>query len=82
MMGPFRQNPNALQLYVVTFGASDIAPGKYAVREQTVAGGTIANGDAKLADTLEAVRSLVPPWAGYNLGRMPGDDPVIVEVWI
>lgn len=33
------------------------------------------------ADTLEEIRKKIPPNL-YNLGRQPGDDPKIVEVWI
>lgn len=37
--------------------------------------------DCFLADTLENARSLVPR-GFYPVGRMPGDDPAILEVWI
>ena len=37
-----------------------------------------------LGDTLEEMRGLIHGLApgAYNLGRQPGDDSVIVEVWI
>jgi len=33
------------------------------------------------ADSLWGARKLVPP-GRFNLGRQPGDDPVITETWI
>ena len=34
-----------------------------------------------IADTLEEMRTLIPQYM-VNIGRMPEDDPVIIEVWI
>lgn len=44
--------------------------------------GTIVHDeDAATAPTLEAARMLVPWWF-VRCRRGPGDDPVIVEVWL
>lgn len=80
MMATFERHAKKAQLYVITTGASDIPPGKFCVREHLVPGG--ATKTCALADSLEEARTLVPAWADQNLGRMDGDDPVIVESWV
>ena len=42
--------------------------------------GVIATRDIRKADTLDALRALLPPGL-ICLPRHPADDPVIVEVW-
>lgn len=56
-------------------------PEGYVVRRWRIGEqGLEAESFAWRVDTLEQARAVVP--AGlYCLGRMPGDDPVILEVW-
>lgn len=58
-------------------------PGGFVVREWFVSSDGIEAGPVLGIDlpSIDAARALVPPDL-YNVGRMPGDDPVIVEVWI
>lgn len=50
------------------------------VREWIVSAAGPQPGRAWHVPTLERARALVPPGM-YNLGRMPDDDPTIVETW-
>jgi len=75
-------DPAALVLYTV-YGSPRDYPGEFVVRRSVVAGGAVKI-DPELfarAPTLDAVRALLPPHL-YPLPRQPGDDPVIVEVWL
>lgn len=58
-------------------------PGSFVVREWHIVRGRTAPvaGDlVAVVDTLGDARAAVPDGL-YNLGRQPGDDSVIVEVW-
>jgi hypothetical protein len=73
--------PGALSVFVITFNPSDF-PGLYVMREQKILGGKIyAAGFARTAKTLDEIRARVPKGL-TRLDRAPGDDPVIVEVWV
>lgn len=71
-----------LDLFVLTANPSDY-PGKYVVRRQRVSAGQIVTSpDPEIvSDTIEQARAVIPPDM-VNVGRQPGDDLVIVEVWI
>lgn len=59
-------------------------PDHWVVRPFRSEDGRVRPGMAKLADTLEEARALVPI-DRFGLHRMepsPGDDPVIAETWI
>jgi len=57
-------------------------PGKFVARKHVVgAGSSRATDDHYVADSLADARGMIPPFL-HNLGRQPGDDPVIVESWI
>lgn len=71
-----------LTMYVVTENPRDY-PGKFVVRESLIVRGRtepVPGGVVVVADTLGDARAALPDGL-YNLGRQPGDDPVIVEVW-
>lgn len=70
------------RLYVVMFNPSDF-PGKYVVREHRVfPGGTpVASLFAYVVDDLAAARACLPEGL-LRMAPMPGDDKVIVEVWL
>ena len=71
-----------LPMYVIYDNATDY-PGEFVCRVQRVIGGQIfADRDLfARGTTLNDVRVKLPPGL-YNLGRNPGDEPHIVEVWI
>lgn len=71
-----------LKVYVVFCFPSD-GPEKYVLHEQTVMhDGTVEIGRKKqVADSLKAVRLLVPPGL-RRVARHRGDDPRIVESWV
>jgi hypothetical protein len=57
-------------------------PDRYVIREWEVEGSeVIPSPIALLADSIEEAREKVPKGL-FKLGRHPGDDPVIVEVWV
>lgn len=64
-------------------------PDKWVLRRWRVLGGSVpegveriqADGEAILGDSLDDVRKHIPE-GSLNLGRFPGDDPVIHEVWM
>lgn len=58
-------------------------PDSFVVREWHIVRGRttpVAGGVLAVVDTLGDARAAVPDGL-YNLGRQPGDDSVIVEVW-
>jgi hypothetical protein len=68
---------------IVIYDRPHDAPDGYAVRAWDVRAGIVAPGamlGSGLATICEA-RALVPPGL-VNIGRMDGDDPKIVEVWL
>ena len=70
---------NALPQWVIYRGARDVST-EYLVRRWEIRPGTAVPCEGLGADTLDAARALVP--AGMvRLERVPGDDPVIAEVW-
>lgn len=64
-------------LFVVYDHPSDF-PHCYVVRRWN---GNIPSREFCVAPTLEGARAAIPAHCA-NLGRMPGEDPVILEVWI
>lgn len=70
-----------LSMWVVTQNPTDF-PGKFVAREWLIgAGCQAATLNHHVADTLDHVRSMLPPEL-CRLPRDPSDDPVIVESWI
>lgn len=70
-------------MYTITRQPADLPGAAFAVREHLVRpAGPVVGDLLGTADTIEAARDLVPESAGANLGRSPGDDPVIVETWM
>jgi hypothetical protein len=69
---------DALNIYAVYRHPSDY-PDKYVVRRHVVNQGPTE--DFHVEDTLEAVRSHIPPYC-YRLDRMATDDPKILETWL
>jgi hypothetical protein len=71
-----------LPIYVVYFNTRDY-PNVYVARRQ-VCSANLVEVDADIcawALTLEALRSLLPEGL-HRIPPMPGDDPVVVEVWL
>lgn len=70
-----------LTLYVLYFNPSDY-PGQYVVRRQHVKDGRLAiDVEVLVFKTLTTARRHIP--AGLvNIGRMPDDDPAILEAWV
>lgn len=71
-----------MEHYVIYSSPADF-PGQFVVRRWLIAGGRCRPDGAPIAVTcdLAAARGAIPD--GFTcLGRFPGDDPVIVEVWI
>lgn len=67
-------------MWVIYHNPRDFPPGAYVARPWR--NDKHPDGDTYLmADTLEKVRAMLPPGLTCLL-RMPGDDPVIVEVWV
>jgi hypothetical protein len=56
-------------------------PGLFVVRRWEIRSGWVNACEARVANTLEAAREVVPPGM-YRLPRFPDDDPKIVEVWL
>lgn len=77
----FKSNESVLYVYTIYFNPSDF-PGLYVVRKfACTATETTASPDATTHETLEQARAAIPN--GYMCaGRIPEDDPVIVESWI
>lgn len=73
---------DCLDLLVIYEDPTDF-PGRFVVRAHVVDGqGTRPKPDPEaIVDTLEQARKSVP-FGKVNLGRMPEDDPKIVEVWL
>lgn len=73
---------DCLCVFTVMFNAADF-PEKYVVREQRIfpGGGRVVNRFVHVVDTLKAARACVPRGL-VRTAPMPGDDKVIVEVWL
>jgi hypothetical protein len=73
------------KIFTVFENPSDY-PGKFVIRESriTTAGALLAPMPLAICDTLEQARaSIAEHHPGLiRMHRMPGDDPVIVEVWL
>lgn len=68
-----------LDQYVVYDHPAD-HPDKWVVRRWEIHAGSEHPRESWTADTLEDARSIVPAHL-VNIGRFPGDDPAIYEVW-
>lgn len=66
-----------LELWVIYKDPLDV-PGKFVLRKWIYDKPTKT---MHIKDTLEEIRAIVPPGL-FNIGRSPGDDPKILEVWI
>lgn len=72
---------DALAMWVIYERPSDYPESFVVRRVQVVAGKLLFDKTRELRLTLEEARAAIP--AGlHNLGRQPGDDPVIREVWL
>ena len=72
---------NPLSIWTICKNPSD-HPGKFTARRHEVfPGRSSATQHLLVADSLEAIRALLPPGL-YLIPREPNDDPVIVESWI
>jgi hypothetical protein len=70
-----------MEQWCIYFNPAD-APWQYVVRRWTIkAGNCIPDKMAQFKPTLLEARACLPDGL-YRLERFPGDDPVIVEVWI
>jgi hypothetical protein len=67
----------ALELYVIYYHPLDY-PTDFVIRRFE---GETPTGEVRTAKTLDAVRAMVPDGC-VNIGRMSGDEPQIVEVWV
>lgn len=68
-------------MYVIYRYPADY-PDKYVMRKTFItSSGIVMDRDCVLADSLEEVRSKVPPNL-YNIGRSPMDEEQIVETWM
>lgn len=73
--------PLLLEQWVVTASPSDF-PGQFVARKWLIGAGLTAVTDMfETADDLAQLRSRLP-FGLTCIGRQPGDDPVIVEVWL
>lgn len=73
---------DTLGIWTVTHRPRDLPGVEYAARLHYVGRGATWPSDRLLtAPSLEAIRRALPPGL-YNLGRVPDDDPAIVESWV
>ncbi len=73
----------SLPFYVIYRNPSDF-PGKWVLRVQYAEDGgqiRVESKPAYVGDSLDEARDALP-WGTCNIHRMPGDDPVIYEVWV
>lgn len=73
-----------LRMWTVTAHPADLPAVPFVVRERVMTGGEGEDaGVVGQASTLAEARTRIRDLGGsVNLGREPGDPPVIVEVWI
>ena len=77
-------DPETIMVQYVIYRHPKDYPGQYVVRKWHIMKGQSepeADKECQAVDTLEAARKLVPPGM-YCMGRAPGDDPIILEVWV
>lgn len=74
-------DPNVLAIWTIYQNPSDF-PGKTVARCQHVIHGAAAAQGETIEGSLEALRERFRSMGLVNIGREPGDDPVIVEVWL
>ena len=71
----------SIETYTVYKNPKDY-PGKFVARKFLVtAKGATPTAEVMVEDSFEALRKR-KPWDLITMGRIPGDDPCIVEVWI
>jgi hypothetical protein len=71
-----------LIMWVIYDSPKDARMARFVARKFEIGPGTVTpTRDAFEGDTLEEMRSLLPPGL-HRLAREPGDDPVIVETWL
>ena len=72
---------DALSMWVVYDHPRD-HPDKWVARRWEVrAGITAATSDVRFAESLDALRDMIPPGLAM-IPRVPQDDPAIAEVWL
>lgn len=74
---------DALDLWTVYRRPCDIPDAEFVARRYTIEPGrrTLADLEYLVAETIDELRAKLPPGL-VRLDPMPGDDPVIVEVWL
>jgi hypothetical protein len=73
-------NMEELIIWTIYHNPSDY-PGKYVARKFAITKDIVPTRDMFIADSLEEIRAMLPPNL-YCTSPLPGDDPVIVEVWL
>ena len=71
---------DVLEMFVIYDHPKDY-PDFVVLRVWSVHAGRVEPGISYVEKTIEACRRHLPNGA-INIGRQPGDDPVIVEVWV
>lgn len=80
---PGTRGYEVLALWTVTDHPSDFPDHYVARRSEILAGGAHRTTEVTLMDPdLEVLRGALRARGLFRLERMPGDDPVILEVWL
>ncbi len=77
---PVPPRPDVLTMFVIYDHPKDY-PDFVVMREWHVHAGKAEPGAVIVQHDIEACRRHLPNGA-INIGRQPGDDPVIIEVWV
>lgn len=76
------KTPNALFMVTVYTKTTSDFPGKHVARLSVIKEGSVFKTPfAVVSEDLATVRNGIPGTMA-NIGREPGDDPVIMEVWL
>jgi len=76
-----KPSKSALPMYTIFQGPADY-PGMFVLRKFLILPAKIYPAEILcIGDSLDVVREHVP-YGAYNLGRMPEDDPTVVETWV
>jgi hypothetical protein len=78
-----QENVSGPEMFTIYDKPSDY-PNSYVVRRVVLAAGQIQTDATPLmvGVSLEAIRAFLRSRGCVNIGRQPGDDPVILEVWV
>jgi hypothetical protein len=75
------QHDDALAFWVIYKNPKD-CPGRYVLRKQyATREGVVVDKDSFVAIEPQELREQMPPGL-VKIGPQPGDDPVILEVWV